>query len=151
MTVEEQKTAFARAWLKEPDAYKAAFTVIADTGEAMKAASMWVNDTFVNAEKLRLLGELGQTSFLADKDDLCKLIWSIAINEKIGADLQLKAGKLYAEVRNFIEKPNQLGNQIVNNGVMIVERHGNDNQWERECREQQEELANSGKQIINAC
>lgn len=147
----ELKTAFAAAWLKNPaDPYKAAFSIIADTSEALKAAQLWVEDSFVASEKLRLLGEQGISTFLPDKDDLLKMVWAIVANDKIDAEVKLKAGRFYAELRNYIEKPTIGGNSIVNNGVMVIERHGNDEEWEKECKQQQAALAERGK-TINAC
>ena len=152
MDVEEQKTAFAMALLKNPDnPFQAALSILPDTpsavGFALQIAQLWVNDKFVAEEKLRLIEELGSATFLPTKVDQCRDIWKMATNEKLDEEVRLKAHRLYAEIMGNIEKPtvnNNINNGIVNNGVMIVPVSTSMDEWEKAASAQQREL------ILNA-
>jgi uncharacterized protein with NAD-binding domain and iron-sulfur cluster len=143
VTEKEQKTAFAAAILKNPgDPFSAALSVIPNTGLALQAAQKWLDDEFVKSEKIRLVLELGEKSFLPTKEDQLRDVYSMAKDEKLDADIRLKAHRLYAEMQGNIEKPAQGGNttQILAQNVMIVRDHGTDDDWENNAVNQQREL-----------
>lgn len=140
------KLRYAKELLKEPnDPFKAALAIFgSDTGSALRASAQWVNDEEVLAEKERLLEEKenGELDFLPSKADAARLAWKLA-NDSWDTEEKLKALRLYADIRAFIEKPSAVKveqNNVVNNRVMVVKDHGTDDQWAEGLRKQQQKL-----------
>lgn len=147
MTIDEQterdlKTSFAGAWLSSPDdPFKAAFSIFADPGIACKAATVWIKDAFVKAEKIRLLEENGLKAFLPTKEDQAKDVYEMATDKSLDQDIRIKAHRLYAEIMGNIEKPDQRTNvNILNQTVMTVPIHGTNEEWEQRAKDQQHAL-----------
>lgn len=140
--VKEYKLKFAAALLKESDPFKAAFSVIGDTGFALQVAKEWADDPIVRGEKIRLLDEGGPGIALPTKEEQARDIYAIATDAKVDDDIRLKAHELYAKVRGFIEKPSQNSPQTLlqNFGVMLVRDHGSDKDWEKCAVDQQKTL-----------
>lgn len=139
------KTAFAAALLKTPtEPFTAALIVFGvDTGRALRAAHEWYKDPFVTAECERLKSE-GFTKHNKEelRDELIDEMMKIVRNEKAFVDDRVKAGKLAAEIRGLIEKPqtNINNNVVTANKVMVVKDHGNNDDWEKRLLEQQRGL-----------
>ena len=142
------KAAFARLLLKNPDdPFKAALAVFPDnTSRALRVANEWPGDSEVLNFQAELIEEDGELSFLPTKADLARNIWDKMQSDRICADDYAKLGKLYADVRGFIEKPQTNINNNVNNvtnRVMVVRESASDADWEAKLRKQQEELTNA--------
>lgn len=143
-----KKEQFAELSLREPDAFKVALVIYPnDTGRALRIANEWPNDpqvkeirqSFVDAE------EDGETAFLPSKADASRLAWNIARDADKMTEDRLKALKLYAEIRGFIEKPQVTVNNTQNNvsmRVLVVKDHGSNDEWENKLRSQQKKLIN---------
>lgn len=144
-----RKEQFAELSLREPDAFKVALVIYPnDTGRALRVANEWPNDpqvktlrqSFIDAE------EDGETAFLPSKADACRMAWNIARDSDKFTEDRLKALKLYAEIRGFIEKPqvsvNNTVNNLVSNKVLIVRDYGTNDDWEKALRSQQKKLVN---------
>ena len=144
ISLEEQKRAFACALLKRPDKpFEAALSVIPDTGLALQAAMLWVNDPVVKSVQIELLEHFGADKFLPTDVDQLNEIWKIATGEKIDVEIKLKAHELYAKIKQgHFRKPEIVGNQtnVINQGVMQVVNNGTDEQWEQGCIAQQAKL-----------
>jgi hypothetical protein len=144
MTMDEQKRAFACALLKRPDKpFEAALSVIPDTGVALQAATLWVNDPFVKSVQIELLEQFGPDKFVPTDIDQLNEIWKIATGEGINVEIKLKAHELYAKIKQgHFRKPDVIGNQtnVLNQGVMQVVNNGTDEEWEKGCIEQQARL-----------
>jgi hypothetical protein len=141
----EQKTEFARFWLALGNPFQAALQVCGDpsnTGLALQLQQDLVNDEFVKSEKVRLLNGKDAVDLLPSKEKQAKDIYDLATNQNIAVEDRLKAHRLYAELRSFIEKPAQGGNttNILNKGVMIVKDHGTEDEWESKVMRQQASL-----------
>lgn len=140
MTDLEEKTAFAAQLLKTPtEPFKAALLVFPfDTGRALRIANEWPNDPDVLAAIAQLNEDYGELAFLPTKADVCREIWSTALQERIPVEDKTKLLKLYAEVRGFVEKPNQSVNVNVNdNKVMVIRDQGTNEEWENKAAKQQ--------------
>lgn len=140
MTVEDQKKAFAMALLKLPDdPFKAALSVIPDTGLALQAATTWPNDPFVKQLQLDLIELYGADKFVPTEIDQLKDIWRIAIEPALDKEIRLKAHELYAKIRqgHFKKADNISQTNILNQAVMVVHDKGSDAQWEQGCIDQQ--------------
>lgn len=144
MTVEDQKRAFAMALLKNPDKpFEAANTVISDTGIALMAATLWVNDPLVKQTQIDLIEQYGADKFIPTDVDVLKGVYKIACNELIDKEIRLRAYELYAKIKQqYFSKPNVINSNtnILNNGVMQVVNNGTDEKWEQRCIEQQQKL-----------
>lgn len=139
----EHKRRFAELILKTPgDPFPSALAIFPDNIQrAMHAAMQWPNDPEVLNILSELKGDVGEMGFLPTKADLGRLVWDMANNKSIETEDRLKAAKLYAEIRGFVEKPAQGPNVVVNqNRVMIVESHGNDDEWSAKLAQQQRTL-----------
>lgn len=135
------KTAFAIASLRErDDPFKAAMSVMPDPGLAIFAAQNWPNDTFVCAEKMRLIEEKGETSFLPSKADQLKDIWIMCTNPKLDEEIRLKAHRLYAEIMGNIEKNPTAQLSLVNNGIIMIPVPASMDDWEKTAKQQQRGL-----------
>ncbi len=147
MSEEELKAEYARLLLKITDPFKAALQLFPDnTSRALRVANEWPTDPEVVAAQSELLEEDGELSFLPTKADLARNIWDRMQNERVSPDDYAKLGKLYADVRGFIEKPQtnvSVNNNVTNNRVMVVRENGTDEDWEAKLRKQQENLTNA--------
>jgi hypothetical protein len=136
-----QKLAFAKAILRNPDCFAAALSVVADTGKALQIANQWPSDPIVVAEKIRIVEEEGPRSLLPTKEEQAADIYKMATDSKLAEEDRLKAHRLYAEVMGHIEKPAvDNSTKIVAQSVMIVKDHGDDKDWEQRTVEQQRTL-----------
>lgn len=147
MSDEELKAQYARLLLKVDDPFKAALHLFPDnTSRALRVANEWPNDPEVVAAQAELLDEDGEISFLPTKAAFARKIWDRMEEERIAPEDFAKLGKLYADVRGFIEKPQtNINNNVnnVNNRVMIIRETGTDEDWEAKLRKQQEDLTNA--------
>lgn len=144
MTEAEEKAAFAALLLKTPsDPFKAALALFPDNvSRALRIATEWPRDSLVIEEQGKLVTSAGDMAFLPSKADLARLIWGKLEDDKINADEFAKLGKLYAEVRGFIDKPINNTNIQVNNVQRVVEMpvYSSSEHWEAEAAAQQREL-----------
>lgn len=148
MSDTEDKRAFALAWLRQPDdAFKAACEIWPnDTQKALKASSFWVRDPEVIAERERLLDEHGEEAFLPSKHDLAREIWKLT-QDGLRED-RIKAMKLYAEVRGFIEKPQtnvNVDNSKTTHNVMLVAMPASIEEWQQKAVAQQKQLVSNAR------
>lgn len=147
----EDKKAFAKAWLQLDNPFQAALSLFPDSaGIALQLAHLWINDPEVKIEKERLLNDGGAEAktVLPSKEKQALAVWALANDEKRPTEERLKAHRLYAELRSFIEKPAAAGGtNILNQGVMIIKDHGSDEEWERRASEQQQQLISPAKTI----
>lgn len=138
---QDQKLAFARAILKNPDCFAAALSVVPDTGKALQIANQWPTDPIVIAEKHRIVEDEGPRSLLPTKEQQAADIYKMATDLKVAEEDRLKAHRLYAEVMGHIEKPTvDNSTKIVAQSVMIVKDHGDDTDWEQQTVKQQRAL-----------
>ena len=150
MTTEETnelKRKYAANLLKygedQDNMYKAAFATTDDTGLALQIVGLlkWQNDLFVLEEKERLIKSGDSRSFLPTKEAQAKDIYGLATDPKNEVEDRLKAHRLYAEVMGHIEKPVPgVTNNILNQGVMIVQDAGTDDEWQEKATKQQQAL-----------
>ncbi len=149
MTDEQLKAEYAKLLLKITDPFKAALQLFPDnTSRALRVANEWPTDPEVVAAQAAFLDEDGELSFLPTKADLARNIWDRMQNERICPDDYAKLGKLYADVRGFIEKPQSnvnVNNNVTNNRVMVVRENGTDEDWAAKLRKQQEKLTNASR------
>lgn len=148
MTEEELKAEFAKLLLKTPnDPFKAALLLFPDnTSRALRVANEWPADPEVMAAQAELLEEDGELAYLPTKADFARKIWDKMDEERLAPEDFAKLGKLYADVRGFIEKPQTNINTNVNNvtnRVMVVRESQSDADWEAKLRKQQEDLTNA--------
>lgn len=149
------KQRFAAALLKQPgEPFKAALSIGLDTGKALRASSEWVNDEIVLKEQERLLeeNENGALDFLPTKADAARLAWDMANNDAAFIEDKLKALKLYADIRGFIEKPAAVNvdQRVTNNRVMLVKEFESDEDWEAKALEQQRKLVSEASGNANS-
>lgn len=142
----EVKKHFAKMLLKSPgDPFAVALQLFPeDTKKALKVAVQWPADPIVLDFKEELTQDGEELDFLPTKADLARCIWDTMQRERITADDFAKLGKLYAEVRGFIEKP-QTNVQINNNmdhKVIVVKDLGTNDDWEKKAASQQQKLLN---------
>lgn len=141
------KTQFAELSLREPDPFKVALVVFPnDTGRALRVANEWPNDPEVKTLRQAFVDseEDGETAFLPTKAEAARLAWNIARDTERMTEDRLKALKLYADIRGFIEKPQVAVNNTVNNvqRVLVVKDYGTDDDWRTALRAQQKRLIN---------
>ncbi len=113
MTETEQKAAFAAFSLEYPDESPLSwairiFPAEKDRGLACQAAYNWPEDAEVVAEIIRLknTGSASQKG-LPGKDDLVRLLWSLAQNEKVSPKDRKDTIRVIAEVQGHIVKANE--------------------------------------------
>lgn len=147
MSDEELKAEYARLLLKISDPFKAALQLFPDnTSRALRVANEWPNDPEVMAAQADLLDEDGELSYLPTKADFARNLWDKMQEDRIAPEDYAKLGKLYADVRGFIEKPQTTinnNNNVTNNRVMVVRENGSDEDWEAKLRKQQDNLTNA--------
>jgi hypothetical protein len=137
------KLEYAANLLRFPDdPFKAAFCTTPDNGLALQIGRDWPRDAFVQAQMDKLMSSTDASNFLPTKESQARDIYAIASDVKTPIEDRLKAHRLYAEVRGFIEKPSQSGGgiNILTQGVMIVKDQGSDQDWAQKAKEQQRTL-----------
>ena len=118
---DELKQAFAMLLLKTPsDPFKAALSLFPNnTNRALWIAQNWPADILVLKSQREIIDEDdGELSFLPTKADFLGLVWDKMNTEFIDNEDFAKLGKLYADSRGFIKKPETLidmSNKTVNN------------------------------------
>ena len=148
MNEAEAKEKFARLLLKEPsDPFAVAIKVFPDdTKKALRVANEWPSDVDVLAFQAKATEEEGELAFLPTKGQLCREVWDVMHDKYTDAATFAKLGKLYAEIRGFIEKPQTTVTtnvQNVTNKVMVVRESGSDAEWERKLAAQQARLVDA--------
>lgn len=141
MDQETLKLDFAKNMVRHAnDPFKAAFATTPNAGLALQIAKAWEKDEIVIAEMEKLLST-GDTSFLPTKENQARDIYSLATSETVAVEDRLKAHRLYAEIRGFIEKPTAgATTNILNQGVMIVKDQGSDADWQEKATAHQRTL-----------
>lgn len=139
-----QKKKFALEYLKNPnEPFKAGVAVFGDdTSKALVASTRWVKDPDVLAYMEEAKEEMGDMHFLPTKADLARIAWDLGNDTNRHVDDRLKALRLYADVRGFIEKQGTIinNNVLTNNKVMLIKDHGTPDAWEQKLAEQQAKL-----------
>lgn len=145
----EEKAAFAAMLLRESDPFKVALELYPDnTNRALRVANEWPKDPEVLEIQRKLMGDSDNLSFLPSKAELARDIWERmkgtpvnGVNIPTTAEEYTKLAKLYAEVRGFIEKPQNNQNvTVVVPKVIEMPTHGTDEDWEAAAAKQQREL-----------
>lgn len=145
----EAKQAYARYIYGKPATPEARFHAARQlypsqetVGFALTVASDWPDDPIVIAELDRLASEDEQD--LPNKAKLARDIYNLADDGSKSVDDRLKAYKLYAEVRGFIEKPAPIGNvnnnYVDNRKVMLIPPSPPIDEWEQGAVNQQAKL-----------
>lgn len=138
----ELKARFAEALLRRPhDAFGAACAILGnDTMRALRVSQAWPLDLEVLAVQADLLEKFGPDEFLPTKQEVARRIYNVGETAADAKD-KLAAYKLYAEVRGFIQKADNVNNVVVNNNrVMVLRDFGTDEQWETKAASQQAKL-----------
>lgn len=136
------KDKFAELLLRTPnDAFNVAVQVFgSDTMRALQISQEWPLDFYVMQKQADLLAEQGDDAFLPSKAELARRIYTVGDTSTDAKD-KLAAYKLYAEVRGFIQKAENVNNiQVNNNRVMVMKDFGTDEQWEVKAAKQQSKL-----------
>lgn len=136
------KDTYAELLLKTPqDTYGVAIKVVGnDIARALKISAEWPIDIYVLNKQAELLAAFGPEAFLPTKAEVARRIYTVGENATDPKD-KLAAFKLYAEVRGFIQKADNVNNiQVNNNRVMVLRDFGNDDQWETKAVKQQNKL-----------
>jgi len=144
MTELEEKEKFALAFLDFKDPFKAALFVCEGmpTQKALKMATEWPNDLEVKGFIKAIKDKEESIENLPNKKDLAQAIWDKMESCRFPEDYA-KLAKLYAEVRGFIEKPDNKPVVTINqNRVMVVKDLGNAEDWQAKAEKQQRDLLN---------
>ena len=144
---DENKALFAEALLKNPNnAFVAAKTIFPrDIATALYICQRWPTDEFVLRLQKKLLLEHGEERYLPSKSRIARQIHNVSedVNDP---EMELKALRLYCDVRGYIEKPGTVvNNSQILNKIMVVKDHGTDDDWENKAIEQQQKLIESSK------
>lgn len=136
---QQLKRAYARKLLVISDPFKAAIAVVPDntpnhTAIVLRIHNAWAADEEIRTLQRDIQDEEGEEAFLPSKAELARAVYDMATAERpTAAEDRLKAFRLYAEIRGFIEKPgvniNNTHNTQVNN-VMAYKDHGDMAAWE---------------------
>lgn len=140
-----QKAAFAEELLRNPnDPYGAATKIFGQGTElAITAGRDWIRDIEVLNKQKELIEENGEETYLPNRAILARRVFEIGESSRCSVTERLAAFRLYADLRNFIEKPGvSIDNRtmIQNNKVMVIKDHGSDEEWEEKTRVQQAKL-----------
>jgi len=113
-----QKDEFAAEWLRQPDPFKAALSIVgpANVGRALQISSQWVLDSYVLTRQKELIEEFGEDYFLPSKAVIARKVLEVHENAKTSFD-KLAALKLYAEVMGHISKPD---NNKASGGLIAI-------------------------------
>lgn len=137
------KAAFAALLLENPaNPFQAASGVFPDdTRRALWVATHWLNDAEVRKEMERLRTRGADLDALPTKAELARRAWELT--DKGLFEDRIKAMKLYAEIRNFIEKAPPVAVNVNQNRVMIIRDQGTNEEWEKKVAKQQADLLNA--------
>ena len=129
------------------DAMQAARAICTDLSYSLFIAERWPTDLAVMRYKQELIAEHGEAFFLPSKYDVAHMLMQSA-ERSITQDGRLKALKLYAELMDMLQKPGVVIDNSTNttNKVMVVERYGNNEEWEQAAIEQQRKLITNARQ-----
>lgn len=144
MTELEEKEKFAIAFLDFKDPFKAALFVCEGmpTQKALKMATEWQNDLEVKGFIKAIKDKEESIENLPSKKELAESIWNKMQSCRHPDDFQ-KLAKLYAEVRGFIEKPDNKPVVTINqNRVMVIKDLGTEEDWQAKAEKQQRDLLN---------
>lgn len=151
MTSEQEKFAIGLMRINPQDkqaVFGLALSIFPDnTSQALRVANEWPNDPEIKSYRESVLID-NEIEVLPTKADLCRSIWGKMHEPFTDAEQFSKLGKLYAEVRGFIEKPSTNINtnlQQVVNKVMIVRENGSNADWEAKLEAQQSKLLEDSK------
>lgn len=135
------KERFAEAFLRDPEALRAALAVVGPnhSSQALAIATTWPHDPYVIDYQAMLIEKYGADHFLPDKLQLAREIWRHAENIR-DPDAKTKALKLYGEVTGILNREPHGPSSVVNNKVMIIVDKGTNAQWEKSLAEQQDKL-----------
>jgi len=143
------KDAFAAELLRTPnDPFKAAQKIVGNTIRALQMSQDWPTDVYVLKRQVELIEEFGEDNFLPSKLTLARRIYELGETTTASISERLAAYRLYADLRNFIEKPsliNQNNLTVNNNKVMVVQDFGSDDQWEETAKNQQMKLVSDAR------
>lgn len=144
---DDAKAAFAAFLFKNPnDPFGAAKHVLGNSVGVTDVATMahiFKTDPFVLSEMKRIAEAEQNEDTLPSKADLAREIWDWVTNSANEIEDKIKAAKLYAEIRGYIDKPAAPNtNPDIVPSVMVVREHGNSDEWEKKMREQQDKLTN---------
>lgn len=141
----DKKHEFAEALLYDPrNPYKVAKKICnGNLSDALYMAINWADDKEVIDIQNGILAETSQEQFLPSKYDVARDIHDHTRNND--PDVSLRALKLYSDVMGFIEKPgvNINNNVQINDKVMVIPDHGDDDSWEDKLKNQQKNLIES--------
>jgi len=147
---DQQKAEYANLLLKERDPFKAAILLFpANTNRALWVANHWPHDPVVKEFQKSLLSASDELDFLPTKAELARDIWEKMKGVTTSEGRQIapspdeysKLAKLYADVRGFIEKPQNNQNiTVVIPKAIEVPTHGTNAEWEAAAATQQREL-----------
>ena len=141
---QEQKRQFAIELLKQPtEPFKAAIIVFGDnTGRALEVSARWPHDPEVQTFMQQAVEDMGDMHFLPSKAELARHAFEIGRDPKVHVEDRLKAMRLYADIRGFIDKQGTVinNNVLTSNKVMLVADHGSNEAWEQAALQQQQKL-----------
>jgi hypothetical protein len=142
MNENEQKLAFARYLLLTPDnPFEAARKVFKNNiPQVLLVYQEWQDDFVVLDEMERLRAEQGKRKFMDDAEDTAQFSKKLrtAAFDLGELEIAIKANEQYAKIMGFIQKPGTTINANTSiTHVMEVDKHGNDNDWEKTLLDQQ--------------
>lgn len=149
----EQKRAFAREWLKQPNNTLGAVIAVigpsqnGDAAEALRHMYAWMKDPAVLQEKARLIEHGDELALLPNKAELAREVWLLGLNPDLKGMERVKAFELYANLRGYVEKPGITVNNTTVNKVMVVKDLGSNADWEARAQEQQRQLTATANAI----
>jgi hypothetical protein len=140
-----EKRKYAALLFKEGDAFKAALLMFPqDTSRAFWIANNWVNDDEVNAEKNRIVKSGKDIDFLPTKAEFAReLLQRMRRCDDDGKYASI--AKIYAEVRQFIEKPQTNVNVNAVSRVIEVPAFRDESEWEAKTASDQRELLKNAR------
>lgn len=125
-------------------------------GEALRIAQTWPQDPDVIAERIRLTNEgFGVDEKEKIKKECIDLLLAIARDKTKWPEDRIKAIKELGSISGIVQdnKTNINVNNTTNvtqNRVMVVNNHGNDDEWEAQLMQQQEKLVHeSAPRVVN--
>lgn len=142
---ESLKPVYAGFLIEEPEPFQAALRMFNgnenQVGMALWVAQNWQHDPVVVSEMKRLIDSGEAEESLPGKTDLLRQVWKWTTGESRMED-KLKAARLYAEMRDYLPKQgaSQQVAVTVAPTVMVVRDFGSDADWEKQLKQQQDEL-----------
>lgn len=138
----DKKRQFAVALAKDPsepwDAARAVWPH--DTGYAIYVKQHWPHDPEIMAYIQAVHDVAGVAGQLPTQDEYALHLWKLA-KQALDDDVRLKYLRLYAETTGALKRPSGDAGVVINqNRVMIVERLGSDEEWEKTTSGQQQAL-----------